>query len=420
MHDSEFGRAARDSGILRLMDDLGGAINRDAGVQMLGGGNPAAIPAVEKVFRAEIEAMLADGRAFERMVGNYDSPQGNDAFIEALAELLSGALGQPLTRDNIAVTNGSQAAFGALFNMFAGRARGGKVKKILLPMTPEYIGYADLLPGVRHGFTAARPRIEELYDWRFKYRLDFERLRIGDDIGAVCISRPTNPGGNVITEDELARLRRMAREAGVPLIVDGAYGPPFPGIVFTRATPCWDENMILCLSLSKLGMPGARTGIVVARPEIIAHITESNAIFTLAPGRFGPSLAARLLANGGEKLTALCAQHITPYYRERSRRAGELLREAAHGVPLRVHASEGAIFLWLWFPGMPVSGDALYRRLKRRGVLVVAGEHFFPGLKGAWRHREECIRVTFAAEAAQLERGIAAIGEEARRAYAAR
>ncbi|MGR3913080.1 MAG: valine--pyruvate transaminase, partial [Gammaproteobacteria bacterium] len=419
-------RLMRDSGILRLMNDLGGAINRGGGdgdaqdVQMLGGGNPASIAAVERVFRAEMEMMLADGRAFERMVGNYDSPQGNDAFIEALAELLSGALGRKVRRDNIAITNGSQAGFGMLFNLFAGRGAGapGKIKKILLPMTPEYIGYADLGPGPRPLFTAARPRIEELGEWQFKYRIDFERLRLGDDIGAVCISRPTNPSGNIVTDDELGRLRHMTRAAGVPLIVDGAYGPPFPGIVFTRATACWDENMILCLSLSKLGLPGARTGIIVAAAEIITRITQCNAIFTLAPGRFGPSLVTRLIARG--ELLPLCARHIAPYYRERSRRAMELVREAMRGLPVRAHASEGAIFLWLWFPALPISSDTLYQRLKQRGVLVVAGEHFFLGARRAWRHRQECIRVTFAGEAAQLERGIAIIGEEARRAYAAR
>jgi len=426
MKYSEFSeRLARDSGILRLMNDLGGALNQSAAdarpIQMLGGGNPASIAAVERVFRAEMESLLADGRAFERMTGVYDSPQGNDAFIAALAELLSGEFGRPLTRDNIAVTNGSQAGFAALFNLFAGSHAGGArhpQKKILLPMTPEYIGYAGLGPDAQPLFTAARPRIEEIGESQFKYRIDFERLRIGDDTGAVCISRPTNPSGNLISDDELGRLRRMTRAAGVPLIVDGAYGLPFPGIVFTRATPCWDENMILCLSLSKLGLPGARTGIIVAAEEVIARIAASNAIFTLAPGRFGPSLVTRLIAGG--ELPALCARHIAPYYRERSRRAMELVLDATRGLPVRVHASEGAIFLWLWFPEMPVSSDTLYQRLKQRDVLVVAGEHFFLGADPDWRHRRECIRVTFAGGDAQLERGIAVIGEEARRAYAAR
>jgi len=37
----------------------------------------------------------------------------------------------------------------------------------------------------------------------FKYHVDFSQLQPGDDIGALCVSRPTNPTGNVLTEDEI-------------------------------------------------------------------------------------------------------------------------------------------------------------------------------------------------------------------------
>ena len=409
------GQFKRDSGILRLMQDLGEALNRRVEIQMLGGGNPASIPEVEAVFRAEMEAMLADGGKFERMVGDYDSPQGNGAFIEALADLLSQRFGWPLAPANIAVTNGSQAGFGILFNLFAGRYADGAFKKILLPMTPEYIGYADVGLGDQPVFAANKPVIEDLDELFFKYRVDFERLKIGGDIGAVCVSRPTNPTGNVVTDDEVDKLHALTVEAGVPLIVDGAYGPPFPGIVFNRAKPIWDEHIILCLSLSKLGLPGARTGIIIANPDVIEQITGANAIFTLAPGRFGPSLVTRLLQS--RELLPLCDNLIVPYYQQRSHQAINHIRERMAGLPVRIHNSEGAIFLWLWFPGLPISSEVLYQRLKQRGVFVIDGQHFFPGLTERWQHRHECIRITYAADPAQVERGISIIAEEVRRAY---
>ena len=409
------GQFKRDSGILRLMQDLGEALNRRVEIQMLGGGNPASIPEVEAVFRAEMEAMLADGGKFERMVGDYDSPQGNGAFIEALADLLSQRFGWPLAPANIAVTNGSQAGFGILFNLFAGRYADGAFKKILLPMTPEYIGYADVGLGDEPVFAANKPVIEDLDELFFKYRVDFERLKIGGDIGAVCVSRPTNPTGNVVTDDEVDKLHALTVEAGVPLIVDGAYGPPFPGIVFNRAKPIWDEHIILCLSLSKLGLPGARTGIIIANPGVIEQITGANAIFTLAPGSFGPSLVTRLLQS--RELLPLCDDLIVPYYQQRSHQAINHIRERMAGLPVRIHNSEGAIFLWLWFPGLPISSEVLYQRLKQRGVFVIDGQHFFPGLTERWQHRHECIRITYAANPAQVERGIAIIAEEVRRAY---
>ncbi len=407
-----------DSGILRLMQDLGEAVNQNTAMQMLGGGNPAAIPAVQQAFRVEMEKMLAAGRAFEDMIGNYDSPQGNHAFIDALATLLSQRFGWRVQPDNIAVTNGSQASFGILFNLFAGQFSPREFRKILFPMTPEYIGYADVGLGDQSIFTANKPLIERLDERTFKYRVDFARLNITDEIGAVCLSRPTNPSGNVVTDDEIGKLHQLTRAADVPLIIDGAYGLPFPGIVFTPATPLWDENIILCLSLSKLGLPGARTGIIVANPEVISQITRSNAIFTLSPGRFGPSLATRLLQN--QQLLSLCAETIAPYYRARSRQAIALVHDLMADLPVRIHSSEGAIFLWLWLPELPISSETLYQRLKRRGVLVIAGQHFFPGLNQPWQHRHECLRVTYASEPSQLRRGVEIIATEARRAYSQR
>src|SRR5690606_32570248 len=100
----------------------------------------------------------------------------------------------------------------------------------------EYIGYADV--GLARGMITSRsPGIDELPGRRFKYRVDFAGFEIGEDIGALCVSRPTNPTGNVITDAELAELAACCRKARVPLILDGAYGLPFPGIVFTDATP---------------------------------------------------------------------------------------------------------------------------------------------------------------------------------------
>ena len=40
--------------------------------------------------------------------------------------------------------------------------------------------------------------------------------------------RPTNPTGNVLDDDEVDHLRQLACDHNIPLIVDNAYGAPFP------------------------------------------------------------------------------------------------------------------------------------------------------------------------------------------------
>lgn len=405
------------SGILQLMNDFGHALTLQQKTYMLGGGNPAVIPQLEACYRAEMTRLLEDGNQFEEMVGNYDPPQGNQRFIEALAELLNDTFGWPVSSKNIAITNGSQASFGVLFNLFAGPFPDQTCKKILLPMTPEYIGYNDLGLGEGEIFRANRPviQIDEDDPLFFKYRVDFGAIDIDDECGAVCISRPTNPTGNVITDTELAELNQRAKQAGIPLILDGAYGLPFPGIIFTDAKPVWEENMVLCLSLSKLGLPGARTGILIADSEIIDMITRSNAIFNLSPGRFGPSLMTRLVEN--KALISLCDTIVKPYYKQRVDQAVNLVREYMGDLPVRVHKPEGAMFLWLWFEDLPDTCETLYQNLKKHGVYVVSGSHFFPGLKENWEHKLQCIRVSYACNEQHVEHGLKMIAQEARALY---
>ena len=408
-------RLTSESGTRSLMDDLGEIASAGGEIMNLGGGNPSLVPAAEDVFRARTLAFMQRDGAFERAIGSYDAPEGDRGFARALAALLRREYGWDVSERNIALTNGSQSAFLALFNLLAGPGEDATVRRILLPLSPEYIGYADLglTPGL---FVSRRSTITDLGDGLFKYGVDFEGIDAVEDIGAICVSRPTNPTGNVVTDEEIDRLGEIARTRDVPLIVDNAYGLPFPGIVYGDATLAWNEHTILCMSLSKLGLPGVRTGIVIANEEIIAALGAANAIFCLAPGSLGPAIATGLV-EGGEILS-LSRDIIRPHYAERAARAVDMLRAGLEGCDARIHRPEGAFFLWLWMPGLPISSSALYERLKARGVVVVSGHYFFPGLEeDDWPHKHECLRISYADEWSRIERGLAIVVEEVRRAF---
>jgi valine--pyruvate aminotransferase len=412
---SEFGaRFTRHTGARELMDDLGAAMAADPPVRMLGGGNPAHIPEMLALFRREFARVLADDREIRRMVADYADPVGEHGFRAALADLLRAEYGWPLGPANIALTGGSQSGFFLLFNLLAGRHADGADRRILLPLTPEYVGYQDL-GASGEIFTARRPAIRHFDERLFKYHVDFDALAGIGNVAAIAASRPTNPTGNLLTSEEVARLAALARQKSVPLILDCAYGMPFPRIVFADATPYWDDNVILCLSLSKLGLPGVRTGIVVADPEIVAGLGAMTATMSLAVGSVGPVLMRELVAT--RAIIRVSEDIIRPYYLRRSRQAVEWLRESLRGCEYFIHRPEGAFFLWLWLPGLPVDSSELYRRLKARGVFVLSGHHFFPGLTDDWRHRHECLRISYAQDPATVREGLAIIGEEVRRAY---
>ena len=233
-----------------------------------------------------MEAILAQPGEFERVIGNYDTPQGAKLFIESLVELFRAEFGWKVGPENFALTNGSQNSFFYLFNLFAGRFGETRRKQILLPLAPEYIGYSEV--GLEKDFFQAnRPEITRLENNLFKYQVDFDSLKLNEQTGAVCFSRPTNPTGNVVTDQEVDRLRELAKRQGVPLIIDNAYGTPFPNIIYEDVQPVWDEDVIVCMSLSKLGLPGWRTGIVIAREETIRIVSKMTSVFSLAPGGMG-------------------------------------------------------------------------------------------------------------------------------------
>ncbi|MEZ9743638.1 valine--pyruvate transaminase [Vibrio splendidus] len=413
MQFSKFGeKFNRYSGITRLMDDLNDGL-RTPGAIMLGGGNPAAIPAMLDYFNQASADMLASGKLIAALA-NYDGPQGKDSFIKSLAAMLKETYGWDISEKNISLTNGSQSGFFYLFNLLAGQQPDGSHKKILLPIAPEYIGYGDA--GIDEDiFISYHPEIELLENRQFKYHVDFEKLKVDDSVAAICASRPTNPTGNVLTDEEVRKLDKLARENNIPLLIDNAYGLPFPNIIFEDVEPFWNENTILCMSLSKLGLPGVRCGIVIASEEVTQALTNMNGIISLAPNSVGPAIANHMIEKGD--LLRLSSEVIKPFYKDKSLRAVELLQEAIDDPRFRIHKPEGAIFLWLWFDELPITTMELYDRLKARGVLIVPGEYFFIGQEDEWDHAHQCLRMNYVQDDEAMQKGISIIAEEVKKAY---
>ncbi len=419
MNLSTFGQKfSGNAGITVLMDDITNALSSGRDMIMMGGGNPANVPEIEAIMQQRLQKLANDPAAVRSLLGSYDPAQGNADLIDALATLFSKKLGWPVTRKNIALTNGSQSAFFMLFNMLAGQFDDGTQKQIQLPMAPEYIGYSDA--GLSNNFfKSTRPTIEMLDAHSFKYHIDFSKFKVSDDTGAICVSRPTNPTGNVLTDKEIQQLDVIARQNNVPLIIDGAYGTPFPGLIFTEAAPMWNENTILCLSLSKFGLPAARTGIVIAEEKVIKAMAGVNAIINLATGSFGSILAQELVES--KEIIKIIQSIIRPYYLTKADKARDLLNELLQGLPFALHKVEGAMFIWLWLKDCPVTNQTLYERLKEKGVLIVSGHHFFPGLNSGadrtWRHKQECLRITYSQDDILVEEGLKIIAKEVHRAY---
>ena len=406
--------------VARLMNDIAEALSSGRRIHMFGGGNPGRIAAVGERFTREF-LHFAENDDFTALLGNYSSPQGESRVCEALCSIMKQQYGWPIEPANVALTNGSQSLYYGLLKLLSGDGGPGPVRPILFPKVPEYIGYLEVIG--KGAQLAAQPKIELIGDQLFKYHIDFAALEVAADscetgISAVCVSSPGNPVGDVLPLEDMRRLDDFARSRGVPLIIDNAYGAPFPSLIYDDAPtePYYSDNSILTMSLSKVGAAGLRTGFIIAGAETIRRIAEYNAVQCLAPNSMALPLAG-LISSGG--LSELAVKEIRPFYQRRRDLCSELLQQEFAGYPVRWHKPEGAFFMWIWFQQLPMAATELYQLLKKRGVIIIPGGHFQPGSPGAEpQHCNQCIRLSYSTSSeSEIREGIAVLAEEVRRLY---
>jgi valine--pyruvate aminotransferase len=406
---SEWGeRLSAPAAILDLMDDLGEALHQNPQCLFLGGGNPAMVPEAQAAFLAQMRALAADASVCQKLLGLYQSPRGDEAALAALRGFFAQT-GRSLAPEQLALCSGSQTALFLLFNLLAGRSANGSSGRILLPLVPEYLGYADqgLMPGQ---FVSLLPLIHKDGPHRFRYALDSAALEQATDITAVCLSSPTNPSGAVWQQADADALCAWANARQIPVIVDAAYGMPFPGLSYTPAPVFRADQLVEVWSLSKLGLPGVRTSLVSGPAALMQRFVKANTLVGLANGNLGPALLRGLIESGD--LQRLTQEEIPAFYRRQRDGFVALLDEALAGFDYRIHHPEGAFFIWLWLPDLPISSAELYQRLKARGLLVMAGEGFFFEWQAHWPHARQCLRLSYCQPLAVLESAVACLAAE--------
>jgi valine--pyruvate aminotransferase len=133
----------------------------------------------------------------------------------------------------------------------------------------------------------------------------------------------------------------------------------------------------------------------------------------LANTTVGQVLVEPLLRDG--RILELSRSVIRPFYRRRADQGRRWISEAFDaGVPYSLHRTEGALFLWLWLPELPITSRELYERLKARNVIVVPGEYFFFGDPHIeqWSHSHQCLRINYGQEPEDTQTGLEIIADE--------
>jgi valine--pyruvate aminotransferase len=382
------------SGVRAIMKDVIETLHGSTGQQFinLSAGNPLILPEVEQLWR-NCTADLLEGSEYGEVVCRYGSSQGYAPLIEAVVNDFNKRYGLKLSDRNILITPGSQTLYFYAANALGGYTTDGQLKQVVLPLSPDYTGYGGvaLTP---ESLIAYKPTLDiDETAHKFKYRPDFSQLSINENTGCVIFSRPCNPTGNVVTEEEVHKIAALAEPLDVPVFIDSAYAPPFPALNFTEMTPIFGDNIIHSMSLSKAGLPGERIGIAIGDERVIEVLECFQTNMCIHPSKYGQAIAARAINSGA--LANISETVIRPFYQNKFTVLENTLDAAMpKDLPWFLHRGEGGIFAWLWLKDLPISDWEFYQKLKQASVIVVPGNTFFPGLREEWEHTHQCVRIS--------------------------
>ncbi len=405
------------TGVRAIMKDIVETLESSNGQEFinLSAGNPLILPQVEQLWRDCTAELLASSE-YGEVVCRYGSSQGYGALIEAIANDFNRRYDLNLTSRNILITPGSQSLYFYAANVFGGYTSSGTLKQIVFPLSPDYTGYGGVSL-TSEALKAYKPRLDiDAANHQFKYRPDFSQLEITENTGCVIFSRPCNPTGNVMTDDEVKKIAQLAAPYNVPVFIDSAYGPPFPALNFTELTPIFGDNIVHCMSLSKAGLPGERIGIAIGDEQIMQVLESFQTNMCIHPSRYGQAIAARAINSGA--LAEIATSIIRPFYQNKFSVLEATLNQAMpKDLPWFLHRGEGAIFAWLWLEDLPITDWEFYQQLKQVGVIIVPGSTFFPGLQEEWAHKQQCLRISLTASDADIKTGMQRLAKVTEQVY---
>jgi valine--pyruvate aminotransferase len=399
------------SGIRSIMQDIAlSAADGPGGDWLnLSPGNPARIPEVVETWR-ELERDALDS-SFAEASCQYGPSRGSDSLVEAIVKYFNAKYNWSITAENVIVGPGCQMLCFIAATIFTGPSAAGR-RQLIFPSVPEYTGYHGLC--LEDGsIVGPEPEVRPEGDRSFRYAIEADALWDQTSAGMLLLSSPCNPTGRALETDELAALIRLAEKRDIPLVIDHAYGNPFPRVAGAATDPVLHPNVINCFTFSKAGLPGERLGFAIGPAQAIDAMVSFLANSMLHAPQLVQAVAARALTGG--ELDKLASDVIRPFYQEKRLAAEKLLHDRLpESVDWRLHSSAGGMFCWLWINESWFDDLQLYNALKSKKVFIVPGRHFFvgpPATPFLADHGTRCIRLSLSADDSVIGEGISRIAE---------
>jgi aspartate/methionine/tyrosine aminotransferase len=343
-----------------------------------------------RIDKFEMERMQC---IFENLVDYNLSESG--VFPMKLSELLDGqgdpenflnqelrypeSDGSPLLRERIAqfypdckpsnitvINGGSEANYVTLWTLL-------EKGKRLAYMLPNYMQAWGLGRAYAEGVDTFHLVLRE-ENGQKRWALDVDELKqaMTPETNVIQVTNPNNPTGAVLTEDEMEAVVEAARSVDAWIVADEIYrGAEFEG---DTSPTFWGryEKVVVTSGLSKaFGLPGLRTGWVVAPEELIEQIWMHHDYVTTTPGFLNDRLAAIAMEPGRREAILERTRKII---RSNLPLLEEWLNEYSHLFHYARPVAGAIAYFEYDFPIN--STDLISRLIKEKSVLLVPGDHF--------------------------------------------
>ncbi len=333
------------------------------------------------------ELLSIENTSFDELLEteiNYAHANGIPQLRENIANLYNGA-----GPDNVLVTVG---AIEANFNSLDALLIRGDEVVIMLPNYMQVWGVAKNL-----GYKIKTFSLKEENRWA----PDLEELEnvVSEHTRLIAICNPNNPTGYILSDSEMDTIIRIAERVGAWILADEVYAgaEQFTDIQTPSFYGRYDRVVAVGSMSKAYGLPGLRTGWLVAPRETVDKIWARHEYTTLSTTMLSNKLTALALS---EKVRPVIIQRTRDYIRK----GYPILQEwmGKQGDIFTTVPPQAAAIAFIKY-NLDINSTELAERLIReKSVLIIPGDHF--GL-------DKFLRVSYGLPEEYLLNGLARIEE---------
>lgn len=306
--------------------------------------------------------------AIARGSTKYTHSQGLLSLREAIVESYHSKFGVDLSPDQVIITSGTSPGLLIVFMALLER-----MDEVIMS-NPHYACYPNFVKYL--GGTPVFVYTNETNG----FALEPETVRqcLSPNTKAILINSPSNPGGHVMSPENLQSLAEIADEVGIPIVSDEIY----QGLIYSGEEHTileYTKNAFVLNGFSKLyAMTGWRLGYIICPPECVRAIQKIHQNFFICANSFVQEAGIAALKGSQEHVAEMVQIYNT-------RRQYMLKRLIGMGFDVRKEP-KGAFYVLADARKYGSDSLELSRRiLNEAGVAVTPGIDFGNGAEGYLR-----------------------------------